>query len=348
MRLYMNRQKYYTIEDRTDEADIMIYGVIGESWFEESVTARQLVADIRNLEKKHARINVRINSPGGSVFDGLAIFNALQESTAQVHTWNDGLAASMAAVILMAGKTVHAAKNSLMMLHAPSTGVWGNARDITEAVTTLKKVENALIECMMVRSKKTRQHLEADYFDYSDHWLSAEEALEEGFIDELTGAQNHITPKMTSLDYQELVARWGVLVPEEKQKGKLTSFIESLFNPTPPKENTKEVLPTEMDIKILQGALSLGDTATENDVLERIQKMANDLAAQTTAKENALKELSETRAALAQAEKELEDYRKKPGAASATVDAETDNLEGNDQAKSFPQALACCFQILKK
>lgn len=73
---------YYKIQNKTATAvDVLIYGIIGDSWYSESVTAKRFVSDFKNLEKECSRINVRINSPGGSVFDGLAIFNAIQNST---------------------------------------------------------------------------------------------------------------------------------------------------------------------------------------------------------------------------------------------------------------------------
>ena len=344
----MSKPKYYRIEDRAGEAEIMIYGVIGESWFEESVTARQLVAEIRELEKKHQRIHVRINSPGGSVFDGLAIFNALQSSTAEVHTWNDGLAASMGAVLLMAGSKVHAARNSLMMLHSPSTGVWGNAKEISEALSTLDKVQNSLVECLLTRSNKTREQITAEYFDYSDHWLSAEEARQEGFVDELTGKGAQVSSKVAAMDYQQLVARFGELVPEEKRKGKLVAFFESLFSWQTDHSTGQDISNDDMDLKTLQAALSLSDGASETQVLERIQQMGTDLAAEKSAREKAENELIQANNARQKAEKELEEFKKKPGATTATVDVDTDNLDVNDQAGSFTEALAFCHSILKK
>lgn len=345
----MSAKKYYRIEDRTDDADIMIYGVIGESWFEESVTARQLVADIRDLEKRHNTINVHINSPGGSVFDGLAIFNALQNSTAEVHTWNDGLAASMAAVVLMAGSTVHAAKNSLTMIHSPSIGVFGNARDIRQSLEALDKVQGSLIQCMLGKSKKTKEELQKEYFDYSDHWLSADEAREEGFIDEIAEKKAAGNQQMTAQDYQEMVARFSEMVPEVKRRGKFFAFFENLFNPGREQSSTiDQILSQDMDLKMLTQALSLADGATETDVLNSIKKMGSDLTAVTAARDTALRDLEAEKAAKAKAEKELEDLRKAPGADPAKAETDTDKLEGNQSAENFTDALAYCFTVLKK
>lgn len=344
----MNARKYYKIEDKADQADIMIYGVIGESWFEESVTARQLVTDIRDLEKRHSIINIHINSPGGSVFDGLAIFNALQQSKAEVHTWNDGLAASMAAVILMAGSKVHAAKNSLTMLHSPSTGVFGNARDIRQSLNALDKVQNSLIECMLAKSKKTRDEIQSDYFDYSDHWLSAEEAMEEGFVDEIAEKKAAVSQQVTSMDYQEMVARFSEMIPEAKRRGKLVAFFENIFTENKTPEQDTEKKSQEMDIKTLQGALSLSDAATETEVLDSIKKLGSDMAATIAARDTALKDLEAERQAKAQAEKELEELKKAPGAETAKAETDTDKLEGNQSAETFTDALSYCFGVLKK
>lgn len=325
----MTSRKYYRIEDGADgQAEIMIYGVIGESWTEESVTARKLVAEIRELEKTHQQINVRINSPGGSVFDGLAIFNALQGSSARIHTWNEGLAASMAAVILMAGQKVHAARNSLMMLHSPSTGVWGNAREIHQALVALEKVQDSLAECITSRTGQSREQIEARFFDYSDHWLSAEEALGENFIDEVIEKRADMRLKAASMDYQELVERFDELVPGERKRGKLAGFFANLLQ-------RQEINTTnEMDIKTLQAALRLEEAATEKDVLERIQDMES--------------RLESGQARNAELQKELEELRRQPGASPASARADTDTPGRADAAESFTDALAYCFGVLKK
>ena len=126
----MNKSNYKIQYKSEIEADVLIYGVIGDSWFEESITAKRFVSEFKELEKTCSRVNIHINSPGGSVFDGLAIFNAIQQSKVQIHTYNDGLAASMGAIILLSGGTVHSAKNALVMLHSPMGGVYGTEKDI--------------------------------------------------------------------------------------------------------------------------------------------------------------------------------------------------------------------------
>ncbi len=120
--------------------DIYIYGIIGSSWFNEDgsdTTAFDFVPEFKALEAKYDRINIRINSPGGSINEGLPIFNAILQSPKDIHTYNDGLAASMAAIILEAGKTRHAAKNAITLLHSPMTSTAGNVKDQQESIDVL-------------------------------------------------------------------------------------------------------------------------------------------------------------------------------------------------------------------
>ena len=258
-------KKYYSVQNKTKESvDILIYGVIGDSWYDESVTARQFVADLKALENDYTRINVRINSPGGSVFDGLPIFNAIRSSKAEIHTYNDGLCASMAAVILLAGKTVHSADNALMMLHSPISGCYGNASDFEQVMDMLDKVQDSLIACITSRdTSKTSDEIKAAYFDRKDHWLSADEAKGENFVDEIETGSKKVSNKVKDMDHTEIMNQFDSLV---KGRGLLNSFFtkaHDFFSPN------SEI---DMDIKILAKACGLSDKATEQEVLDWIKE----------------------------------------------------------------------------
>lgn len=256
-------KKYYSIQNKAENSvDILIYGVIGDSWFEESVTARQFFADFKALEKEYSRINVRINSPGGSVFDGLSIFNTIRNSAVDTHTYNDGLCASMGAAILMAGKTVHAADNALMMIHSPSTGAWGNARDFQQVLEALDKVQEGLITCFTSRNaEKTADEIKTAYFDYSDHWLTADEAMAESFIDEIEKGSKKVSEKATSLTHDQVIAQFDSLVKGRNLFDRVFTQVQSLFS-----INNE----TDMDLKKLIKACGLQEDATEQDVLDWI------------------------------------------------------------------------------
>lgn len=257
-------KKYYYVQNKAGESvDIMIYGIIGDSWYEESVTARQFIADLKALEKDFTRINVRINSPGGSVFDGLPIFNALRSSTVDIHTYNDGLCASMAGLILLSGKTVHTADNALLMLHSPMSGCQGNASDIQQVLDMLDKVQDSLIACITNRKGMTAEDIKAKYFDYKDHWLNADEAKAEGFIDVVEKGDNKVSNKVTNMSLSEIMNQFDTLVKGRSMFDKFFSQAHDFFTP----QNS-----IDMDIKVLRKACGLADDASEQEVLDFIEK----------------------------------------------------------------------------
>lgn len=260
-------KKYFSIQNKASDSssvDILIYGVIGDSWFEESITARQFVADLKALEKDYQRINVRINSPGGSVWDGIPIFNAIKNSTADIHTYNDGLCASMAAIILLSGKTVHSADNALLMLHSPISGVYGNAGDFEQVLEMLNKVQDSLISCITSRNTgKTADEIKAAYFDHKDHFLNADEALAENFIDEIVKGNNKVSDKIKDLNHDQVIDQFNKLVKSRTIFDKWFSSASDIFLPN------SEI---DMNIKTLAKACGLPETATEQEVLDWIEE----------------------------------------------------------------------------
>jgi len=170
--------KWYSINARANRAaEVFIYGDIGQSWFEESVTARDFVNSIKDLDVD--TLTVRINSIGGSVPDGLAIFNALRRHKASITTSVDGLAASVASLVAMAGDTVEIAENAMLMIHAPWSALAGNAVELRERADMLDKWADAMA------SAYTRCGMDIDaaralLTDGADHWYSAHEALAAG------------------------------------------------------------------------------------------------------------------------------------------------------------------------
>ena len=123
-------------------AELLIYGNIGDRWNEDGVVASELVRDLSALQAD--TINLRINSYGGSVPDGLAIYNALRRHKATVNVFVDGVAISCASYIAMAGDTITMAKNSQMMIHAPWTFAYGNSNDMREQADILDRYAKAM------------------------------------------------------------------------------------------------------------------------------------------------------------------------------------------------------------
>jgi ATP-dependent protease ClpP protease subunit len=160
-------------------AEIFIYGNIGDRWDENGVIAADLVREIAALDV--ATITVRINSFGGSVPDGLAIYNALQRHPATIDMQIDGVAISCAGYIAMAGDTVTMAENALLMIHAPWTFSMGNSADLRDQADMLDKYASAMSTSYATQSGKSPDECLSLLTDGKDHWYTADEALAEGF-----------------------------------------------------------------------------------------------------------------------------------------------------------------------
>src|SRR5690606_21210394 len=171
-----------------DSYELLIYGDIGESWWGDSVTAQSVVQQLNELPASVATINVRINSYGGSVADGLAIYNALKRHSATKAVTVDGVAMSSASLIAMAGDTVHMPATSILMIHAPWGGIAGNAQELRDYAQVLDTYAEAMADAYVAKSGKERGDVLSLLQDGKDHYFTGEQAVEEGFADALVDA----------------------------------------------------------------------------------------------------------------------------------------------------------------
>jgi ATP-dependent protease ClpP protease subunit len=167
-----------------EPAELLIYGDIGESWWSESVTAKDVVTQLQQIDA--SEIIVRINSYGGSVPDGLAIYNALRSHKASIIVRIEGVAVSIASLIAMAGDTVEIAGNAMFMIHAPWTYAAGNAVDLRETADVLDKYSQAMSSSYARKSGKGVDEILQLLTDGADHWYTGAEAKNEGFADVVT------------------------------------------------------------------------------------------------------------------------------------------------------------------
>ncbi|MET4695007.1 head maturation protease, ClpP-related [Endozoicomonas lisbonensis] len=168
---------WYTLKNQSGQpAELLIYDVIGD-WA--GLSARQLVNSLKEIDA--SEINVRINSPGGSVFDGIAIYNSLRHHQAHIHVQIEGLAASIASVIAMAGDTIHMAENALLMIHNPFSWVGGDAEELRKMADMLDKTTDVIA---MTYSNQCQQEqgIIKQWMD-DETWFTAEEAEAQGLID---------------------------------------------------------------------------------------------------------------------------------------------------------------------
>lgn len=182
---------YYDKEGNTGE--LYLYGYIGQKADpfygedpEEDITDKAVVKAIRELEKQTGRINIRINSPGGSVMHGDPIITAIRNSKAEIHTYVDGIAASMAFDIWAAAKNRHASINSKLMIHATGGFAFGTAKDMRAAADMLDKFDQSAISTFADATGMSEDEIRSKFYDdYADHWMTAKDALEMGLIDEI-------------------------------------------------------------------------------------------------------------------------------------------------------------------
>ncbi|QIC17800.1 Clp protease ClpP [Providencia vermicola] len=220
-------------------ADIYIYDEIG-GW---GISARRFTEDLISLGNIN-HINLHIHSPGGEVFEGIAIYNQLKNHNATITVYIDGLAASMASVIAMVGTEIIMPTNAMMMIHKPWGVSWGDANDMRDYADLLDKVENVLIPAYMEKTGKTKEEIEAMLGE--ETWLTAEECVEHGF------ANTVIEPvkAMASLSSKRIEEFKSMPNPLKNSLTKPKNTIAPVNDPAPqPQNSTNTPQPNTADIQ---------------------------------------------------------------------------------------------------
>ena len=188
-------------------AEILIYDVIGEDFWGEGVSGKGVKKQLDDLGEI-SDISVRINSPGGNVWDGLTIYNLLKEHPAEVHVHIDGIAASAASFIAMSGDLISMGEGSMMMVHNPWSLAIGEANDLRKAADMLDKVGSQLVDIYTRRTGNKRDAV-VDWMD-AETWFTDSEAVENGFADERTADKKaeKTEDEDPSDRWQEMIARF--------------------------------------------------------------------------------------------------------------------------------------------
>lgn len=261
-------EEYYKVITDTsgDVAEILLYGYIGQKDYwgdntEEDITDVAFAKTLRELEKNNSRINVRINSPGGSMYHGNAIITAIQNSKSEIHTYNDGLAASMGADIWLCAKNRHMAENSLLMLHGPAGICMGTAKQMRNEADVLDKFEDTIVNMMIEATDMTEEEIRNDFYDGDDHWLNVQDCKKYGFItekEETYQAESNLPTDIQKMSYADIVNHFETKNDNES-KGLLTRLAEkwqSTFTnrvksaPTVTKNNKKMETPNKEETAV--------------------------------------------------------------------------------------------------
>ena len=218
----MNR-KWYEINNSVDVTDVYLFNDIGTF----GVSAQSFVEEIKEYEDKELAIH--INSLGGEVFDGMAIYSIIQRRKAKTTVYIEGIAASIASVIALAADEVIMSENSLLMIHNAWGGTQGDASEMRKQADVLDKISNEIAEIYV---KKT--HLPYDEIVRmmsEETWLTAEEAVALGFVDSISEpikvAAKYDVSKFKNITMEKVEKTLSI---NNKKKIKMTEELKSWFN----------------------------------------------------------------------------------------------------------------------
>lgn len=288
----MNTPKFYALEPTgNNETTVTLYDEIGAF----GAGSKEFLADLGKLAGQH--IHLRINSPGGSVVEGTAIYNALRRHEGGLTVHIDAMAASMASVIAMAGKPVYMADNALLMIHNPWTVSMGESKDLRKEADLLDKLKvnlrNAYVRKTGINAEEIGAMMDAET------WLDAVEAVALGFadaIEEGVAAAATATP-------ESLRARFDTFAKAKSMDIK-TETVETVENE--PTSLLVEILASLDEVETKSAEL---DDESKASLAERLQSMAT---AMTTPEEEPAEEATK---------EDDEDYASAPKAKSNAADA---------------------------
>lgn len=177
----LNGKRQFTIKNRGEKrAEILIYDEIGRGdFFSEAISSQDFKAELDKLPKTVNQIDMRINSPGGDVFDGFAIYNLIKQHPAKFTAYIDGIAASIASVIAMAADEVIMGEASYIMVHNAWSGIYGNYKDFEQMSERLYELDEQIISIYSRKTKKDR--IEVRSMVDATTYMAGEEAVELGF-----------------------------------------------------------------------------------------------------------------------------------------------------------------------
>ena len=221
--------------------------IVTDEWEDSDTSAAGFRDALKSLGDVK-EINLHINSPGGSVFEGIAIYNMLKQHKAKVNIYVDALAASIASVIAMSGDAIFMPSNSMMMIHNPATIAIGDSEEMKKAVKMLDEVKESIMNAYEIKTDLARDKI-SKLMD-AESWLNAKKAVELGFADKILFAdgQGDVTDD----------AGEGMAVSDEmsapvmfSRQAVMNSMLSKLIPPKKPVEKRTPVDQLEKRLRLL-------------------------------------------------------------------------------------------------
>lgn len=232
------KDRFWQIKNQVNgSGEILLYGPIASSrsWFNDTVTPQEFARDLESLNGKD--VTVRINSGGGDVFAAHAIHNQLVAYKGRVTVIIDGLAASAATIVAMAGQKIIMPSNSMMMIHNPAIGMddYYTAEDLQKYVDALTAIKGSIVAAYKKRCKLSSEELEI-LMD-AETWMGAQECLDKGFADEINGSIETVlngntliinSAKYDLTAYKNAASIKNCINEKEKNMSRLEEILDSL------------------------------------------------------------------------------------------------------------------------
>lgn len=185
MRIVNSTEKGFKIYNKApDKAQIIIYGEIGKDYWGDGmmISAKAFSEELGKIPDTVKEIEVRINSGGGDVFEGITIYNRLKQHKAKKKVYVDGLAASISSIIALAGDEVIMGEGALYMIHLPWTWAVGDRQALDNTINRLMDIEEQMLGIYAKKTKMDRNEIRAML--EKETWLDADQAIEQGFANE--------------------------------------------------------------------------------------------------------------------------------------------------------------------
>ena len=212
MKKFWNWKTIQNNKGEPSEHILFLNGTIAEeSWFDDDVTPKAFKEE---LDKVNGDITVWINSPGGDCIAAAQIYNMLIDRKGEVIVQIDGIAASAATVIAMAGTTVRMSPVSMMMIHDPMMGIFGNSKEMEQAISILGEVKESIINAYELKTGLSRNKL-AKMME-SETWMNARTAKNLGFIDDVVRRED-----ITEIEQPEMTALYSVVSVQNTLREKI-------------------------------------------------------------------------------------------------------------------------------
>lgn len=280
----MSKQFYSFVKNEAKDSELILEGVIAsESWWDDEVSPKQFREE---LEKHSGNLTVRINSPGGDVFAGVAIMNSLKDHDGEITIIVDGLAASIASVIAMAGDKIIMNTGSMMMIHNAWSFAVGDSKEMRKVADQLDKIGESLKSVYSDRTGLDTETL-SEMLD-AETWMTADEAVEMGFADEAIEGKTKLSAMVKNVMKLTQDVQNAVMQPAMSMKTKLKNEAKEVeeTDVTDATETTDEVVTEEStatdDVEQVEAEKQTDETETEEVTEPPVAETNNSVEKETT------------------------------------------------------------------